>query len=78
VIAISGKFVAMASMMTPPNAAPRCHRRASTSVVWESLIPATQITAAHTTNIVNSTSDGNELTGAPLATTHKGVRRLRR
>ena len=32
VMAISGRFVAMLSRMTPPRAAPRCSRSASTSV----------------------------------------------
>ena len=46
VIAISGRFIAIASRISPPSAWPRPSRDESTSVVSESLIPASQIAIA--------------------------------
>lgn len=54
VMAISGRFVAMASSTTPPIAEPRCKRSSSTSVVSDSRTPANQMTPAHAAKIRRS------------------------
>src|SRR3954470_12867676 len=46
VMAISGRLVTMASMINPPRASPKPKREESTSVVLESLTPATHTKAA--------------------------------
>jgi hypothetical protein len=46
VIAISGRLVAIASRISPPRASPSPRRAESTSVVSESLVPATHTKAA--------------------------------
>jgi hypothetical protein len=57
VIAISGRFVAIASMINPPSAAPKCSCSDSTSVWSDSWIPATQMAAAAATKINSSTGN---------------------
>src|SRR5213078_2753544 len=60
VIAISGRFVAIASRISPPSAWPSPSRSESTSVVSESLIPASQIaTAAARNSRINQGSDSD-------------------
>jgi hypothetical protein len=46
VMAISGRLVATARTMSPPSALPRWSRESRTSVVFDSWMPATQMTAA--------------------------------
>jgi hypothetical protein len=62
VMAISGRFVATASTMSPPSALPMCSRSSSTSVVFESWMPATQVTAAAATKITIRSQRGREST----------------
>src|SRR5512144_2534557 len=57
VIAISGRFVAIASRISPPSASPSPRRDESTSLVSESSIPATQTAPAPPRKM--STSQGS-------------------
>jgi hypothetical protein len=54
VIAISGRFVASASRITPPSASPSPRPVSSTSVARESQIPANQTAPAATAKIRTS------------------------
>jgi hypothetical protein len=60
VIAISGRLVATESRTTPPSAAPRWSRSASTSVYLDSEMPAPQITAAEARKIASRTREGRD------------------
>ena len=62
VMAISGRFVATASTIRPPRALPRCSRSSRTSVVFDSWIPAIQMTAPATTKMTTSSQSGRPLT----------------
>src|SRR4051794_10687361 len=64
-IAISGRFVAIASRISPPSADPRCSRSDSKSVWSESWTPATQIAAAADRKISTSTATGRLDTNSP-------------
>jgi hypothetical protein len=62
VMAISGRVVTIASSIRPPSASPRPRREESTSVVLESLMPATHTKAAAPTKIsskIGKDSDSN-------------------
>ena len=67
VMAISGRFVATARMISPPKALPMCQRASSTSVVFESWMPATHTTAAAATKTITTSQNGSEFT-APVHT----------
>ena len=60
VMAISGRLVATASTTMPPIALPRCSFASMTSVVFDSWMPAIQITAAPATKISASMPRGSE------------------
>ena len=55
VMAISGRFVTIASKIKPPNASPRPKCVARISAVWDNLIPANQIATALTQNMSTRT-----------------------
>src|SRR3954454_12702005 len=79
VIAISGRLVAIASRMTPPSASPSPKRTEITSVVLESWIPATQITAADAAKMATRATIGRWAnTSAGLAAILVVVHRHRR
>src|SRR5665811_606922 len=59
-IAISGRFVAMLSRITPPSAVPRCRRSARTSAWSDSLMPAPQITPADVRKTTSKSQAGRD------------------
>src|SRR4051794_16937237 len=81
-IAISGRLVATARRTSPPSAEPRCSRVASTSVWFDSWMPATQIATAAATNTTRTTARGRcdtvcDVPGRPEGETAHGAARGR-
>ena len=61
-IAISGRFVTIASRMSPPNASPRPSLTSSTSVARTSLVPAIHTAAPAATKMASNTGSGSPFT----------------